>query len=39
MDADASSMSGTYKHFYLVASFYVYLKLKNKKKSRRTVSC
>ncbi len=28
MDADASSMSGMYKHLYSVASFYVYLKLK-----------
>jgi hypothetical protein len=32
MDADASSMSGMYKHLYSVASFDVYLKLRNKKK-------
>ncbi len=39
MDADASSMSGMYKHFYSVASLYVYLKLRNKeKKNIRTVS-
>jgi hypothetical protein len=35
MDADASSMSGMYKHLYSVASFYVYLKLRNKKKTEQ----
>jgi hypothetical protein len=33
MDADASSMSGTYKHLYSVASFCVYLKLRTKRKT------
>lgn len=33
MDADASSMSGMYKHLYSVASFCVYLKLRNKRKT------
>jgi hypothetical protein len=31
-DADATSMSGKYKHMYTVASLDVYLKLRNKKK-------
>ena len=31
IDADASSMSGKYMRLFLVASFSVYLKLRNKK--------
>jgi hypothetical protein len=41
MDADASSMSGMYKHLYSVASFDVYLKLRNKKNTeeRSVIRC
>ncbi len=41
MDADASSMSGMYKHFYSIVSFCVYLKLRNKRKveERSVIRC